>query len=179
MLAQLDLSGRPLVYFRLLISLCNPLISWKISARNISFSRLNHLPRRTRAPKAKPTPTPLIIFPTTHTPLNQTDTRWLGVTPAYLQYPKALKVHRVQATLRQVRSAHEAPVVVQQVSTHSIRTPPSLRLFSLFGVILRVSPTGRVFCRSHRRRRKRRRKRRRRRRKRLPSLFPRESLRER
>ena len=97
-LAQPDLSCRPVVYFRVLISLSNPLISWKIFARNISFILLSHvkrLPRRTRAPKAKPAPTPLIILPThLSTKLTLAGSHY-GATPAYLRYPKALKVRRV------------------------------------------------------------------------------------
>lgn len=97
-LAQPDLSCRPVVYFRVLISLSNPLISWKFSARNISFILLSHvkrLPRRTRAPKAKPAPTPLIILPShLSTKLTLAGSHY-GATPAYLRYPKALKVRRV------------------------------------------------------------------------------------
>ena len=97
-LAQPDLSCRPVVYFRVLISLSNPLISWKIFARNISFILLSHvkrLPRRTRAPKAKPAPTPLIILPShLSTKLTLAGSHY-GATPAYLRYPKALKVRRV------------------------------------------------------------------------------------
>ena len=82
----------------MLISLSNPLISWKFSARNISFVLLSHvkrLPRRTRAPKAKPAPTPLIILPThLSTKLTLAGSHY-GATPAYLRYPKALKVRRV------------------------------------------------------------------------------------
>ena len=38
MLAQMDVSGRSVVYFRTLMSLYNPLISGKFSSGNLSFS---------------------------------------------------------------------------------------------------------------------------------------------
>ena len=62
-LAQPDLSDRPVVYFRVLISLLDPLISRKCSSGNISFPTL--LPRHKRP----------------HTPLTRLDTH----TPAVPQ----------------------------------------------------------------------------------------------
>ena len=62
-MAQPDLSDRPVVYFRVLISLLDPLISRKFSSGNISFPTL--LPRHKRP----------------HTPLTRLDTH----TPAVPQ----------------------------------------------------------------------------------------------
>ena len=47
-MAQLDLSDRPVVYFRVLISLLDPLISRKFSSGNISFPTL--LPHASQTP---------------------------------------------------------------------------------------------------------------------------------
>ena len=63
----------------------------------ITFSRQTFATpyTRTESPKAKPAPTPLIILPThLSTKLTLAGSHY-GATPAYLRYPKALKVRRV------------------------------------------------------------------------------------